>query len=195
MDNDNNAYNDIKVIKDCGERAARLTKQLLGFSRKQIAEKINVDLNKTITELEKMLRRLIGEEITLETDLQSSSCTIFADKSQIEQVLVNLVVNARDAIEGFGKIIVSTTKESLTDEFVKRYELNNSNEYIIISVIDTGTGMSEEVQKKIFEPFFTTKEVNKGTGLGLSTVFGIVKQNDGVILVESEEGKGTEFKI
>ncbi len=195
LNRDSNVYNDISVIKDCGERAARLTKQLLGFSRKQIAEKTNLDLNITITELEKMLKRLIGEEITLETDLQSSSSIIFADKSQIEQVLVNLVVNARDAIEGFGKIVVSTAKESLTDEFVKRYDLDASNEYIMISVLDTGTGMSEEVQEKIFEPFFTTKEVNKGTGLGLSTVFGIVKQNDGVILVESEEGKGTEFKI
>ena len=195
MDRDSNVYNDISVIKDCGERAARLTKQLLGFSRKQISEKINIDLNTTITELEKMLKRLIGEEITLETNLQSSSSMILADKSQIEQVLVNLVVNARDAIEGFGKIIVSTTKEPLTDEFVKRYELDASNEYIIISVLDTGTGMSEEVQKKIFEPFFTTKEIDKGTGLGLSTVLGIVKQNDGAIVVESEQGKGTEFKV
>ena len=195
LSSDNNAYNDISVIKDCGEKAARLTKQLLGFSRKQVAEKINIDLNTTITELEKMLMRLIGEEITLETKLQSSSCMIFADKSQIEQVLVNLVVNARDAIDGFGKIIVSTKKEPLTDEIIKLHNLDASNEYIIISVLDTGTGMSKEIQKKIFEPFFTTKDINKGTGLGLSTVFGIVKQNDGAILVESEEGKGTEFKI
>ena len=195
LSSDNNAYNDISVIKDCGERAARLTKQLLGFSRKQVTEKINLDLNTTITELEKMLMRLIGEEITLETKLQSSSCMIFADKSQIEQVLVNLVVNARDAIDGFGKIIVSTKKEPLTDEIIKLHNLDASNEYIIISVLDTGTGMSKEIQKKIFEPFFTTKDINKGTGLGLSTVFGIVKQNDGAILVESEEGKGTEFKI
>ena len=195
LNRDSNVYNDISVIKDCGERAARLTKQLLGFSRKQIAEKTNLDLNKTITELEKMLKRLVGGEITLETNLQSSSSIILADKSQIEQVLVNLVVNARDAIKGFGKILVSTTKEPLTDEFIKLNEFNESIEYIIISVLDTGTGMSKEIQKKIFEPFFTTKEVNKGTGLGLSTVFGIVKQNDGIILVETEEGKGTEFKI
>ncbi len=195
LNRDSNVYNDISVIKDCGERAARLTKQLLGFSRKQIAEKTNLDLNTTITELEKMLKRLIGEEITLETDLLSSSCMIFADKSQIEQVLVNLVVNARDAIEGYGKITVSTIKESLTDEFVNQHDLDASKKYIIISVLDNGTGMSNEIQNKIFEPFFTTKEINKGTGLGLSTVFGIVKQNNGVILVESEEGKGTEFKI
>ena len=195
LNRDSNVYNDISVIKDCGERAARLTKQLLGFSRKQIAEKTNLDLNTTITELEKMLKRLIGEEITLETNLLSSSCMIFADKSQIEQVLVNLVVNARDAIEGYGKITVSTIKESLTDEFVNQHDLDASKKYIMISVLDTGTGMSKEIQNKIFEPFFTTKEINKGTGLGLSTVFGIVKQNNGVILVESEEGKGTEFKI
>lgn len=195
LNNDNNVYDDIKVIKDCGERAARLTKQLLGFSRKQIAEKTNIDLNHTVIELEKMLKRLIGDKITIETDFQSSSCMIFADKSQVEQVLVNLVVNARDAIKSHGKIIISTTKELLTEEFIKQHDLDASNEYIILSVVDNGTGMSKEIQEKIFEPFFTTKEVDKGTGLGLSTVFGIVKQNNGVIFVESEEGKGAEFKI
>ncbi len=195
LNNDSNVYDDIKVIRDCGERAARLTKQLLGFSRKQITEKRNIDLNNTIIELEKMLKRLIGDEITMETDFQSSSCMIFADKSQIEQVLVNLVVNARDAIKGYGKIIISTTKELLTEEFIKQHNLDASYEYIMISILDTGTGMSKEIQEKIFEPFFTTKEVGKGTGLGLSTVFGIVKQNGGVILVESEEDRGSEFKI
>jgi len=195
LDSENDAYKDIKVIKDCGERAARLTKQLLGFSRKQIIEKVNIDLNKTITELEKMLMRLIGEEISLETTFQSPSCIIYADKSQLEQVLVNLVVNARDAIEGHGKIIISTTKESLKKEFITRHNLDTSNEYIKISVVDTGIGMSDEIQEKIFEPFFTTKDVGKGTGLGLSTVFGIVKQNEGAILVESEEGKGSKFNV
>ncbi|MBT4576557.1 MAG: response regulator [Candidatus Cloacimonetes bacterium] len=189
------AYNDIKVIKDCGERAARLTKQLLGFSRKQIAEKTNIDLNKTISELEKMLKRLIGEEITLETSFQSSSYIIYADKSQLEQVLVNLVVNARDAIEDYGKIKISTTKESFTNKFYKQHDLDASTDYITISVIDNGMGMSKEICEKIFEPFFTTKEIDKGTGLGLSTVFGIVKQNEGTIIVESEERKGSEFKI
>ncbi len=195
LNNDSNVYDDIKVIKDCGERAARLTKQLLGFSRKQIAEKRNIDLNNTIIELEKMLKRLIGDEITMETNFQSHSCMISADKSQIEQILVNLVVNARDAIEGYGKIIISTTKESLTEKFIKQHNLDASYEYIMISILDTGTGMSKAIQEKIFEPFFTTKEVGKGTGLGLSTVFGIVKQNGGVILVESEEDRGSEFKI
>ncbi len=195
IDTGSNAYNDIKVIKDCGERAARLTKQLLGFSRKQIAEKINIDLNLTITELEKMLHRVIGNEISLETNFKSPSCMIYADKSQIEQVLVNLVVNARDAIDGHGKIIISTTEELLTEEFIKQNDLDTSYKYIMISVTDTGVGMSEEIQEKIFEPFFTTKEIDKGTGLGLSTVFGIVKQNNGIIFVESVEGKGSEFKI
>ncbi|MDA3812643.1 MAG: response regulator [Candidatus Cloacimonetes bacterium] len=195
IDNDSNAYSDIKVIKDCGERAARLTKQLLGFSRKQIAEKTNIDLNSTITELEKMLNRLIGNDISLKTNFQSPLCMIYADKSQIEQVLVNLVVNARDAIVGHGKIVVSTTEELLTEEFIKKHDLDVSNKYIMISVADTGVGMSEEIQKKIFDPFFTTKDVDKGTGLGLSTVFGIVKQNNGIILVESVEGKGSELKI
>jgi len=195
IDNDSNAYSDIKVIKDCGERAARLTKQLLGFSRKQIAEKSNLDLNLTIIELKKMLNRLIGNEISLETNFQNISCNIYADKSQIEQVLVNLVVNARDAIDGYGKIIISTTEELLTEEFIKQHDLNALQKHILISVADTGVGMSEEIQEKIFEPFFTTKDIDKGTGLGLSTVFGIVKQNNGVILVESVEGKGSEFKI
>ncbi|NQT65295.1 MAG: response regulator, partial [FCB group bacterium] len=143
----------------------------------------------------KMLNRLIGNEISLETNFQSPSCMIYADKSQIEQVLVNLVVNARDAIVGHGKIIVSTSEEFLTEEFIKKNDLDTSYKYIMISVADTGVGMSEEIQKKIFEPFFTTKEVDKGTGLGLSTVFGIVKQNNGIILVESVEGKGSELKI
>ena len=195
INNDDKVYNDIKVIKDCGERAARLTKQLLGFSRKQIAEKKNIDLNNTIIELEKMLRRLISDKITMETNFQNSSCLIYADISQIEQVLVNLVVNARDAIEDYGKITISTTKESVSEKFIKQHQLDATKEYIMISVFDTGTGMSKEIQDKIFEPFFTTKDIGKGTGLGLSTVFGIVKRNNGTILVESEEGKGSEFKI
>lgn len=195
VDEKSEAYNDIKVIKDCGERAARLTKQLLGFSRKQIAEKTNIDLNLTISELEKMLKRLIGEEIVLETSFQNSSCLIYADKSQLEQVLVNLVVNARDAIEDHGKITISTKKEKLTKDFCKKHNLDEKLDYVKISVVDEGEGMSKEIQAKIFEPFFTTKEVNKGTGLGLSTVFGIVKQNEGTIIVKSEVGKGSEFAI
>ena len=195
LNNNSDVFSDIKVIKDCGERAARLTKQLLGFSRKQIAEKRNIDLNKTITELEKMLKRLIGNEIILQTNFQNTSCMIYADKSQIEQVLVNLIVNARDAIEDHGKIIISTKKELLSEEFIKQHDLDASNKYILISILDTGIGMNNDIMGKIFEPFFTTKEIGKGTGLGLSTVFGIVKQNDGVILVESEESKYSEFKI
>jgi len=195
VNKDDNIYNDIKVINECGERAARLTKQLLGFSRKQIAEKENIDINKTIIELEKMLKRLIGDEIILETNLHSSTCIIFADKSQIEQVLVNLIVNARDAISGCGNIKISTSQEVLSKDTIKQQDIDVLCEYILISVLDTGYGMSKEIQKKIFEPFFTTKQVGKGTGLGLSTVFGIVQQNEGVIFVESEEGKGSEFKI
>ncbi len=195
VNEDDNVYNDIKVINECGERAARLTKQLLGFSRKQIAEKENIDINKSIIELEKMLKRLIGDEIILETNLLSSPCTIFADKSQIEQVLVNLVVNARDAISGCGNIKISTSQEVLSKDKIKLQEHDVLGEYITISVLDSGSGMSKEIQEKIFEPFFTTKEVGKGTGLGLSTVFGIVQQNEGEIFVESEEGKGSEFKI
>ncbi|MDP8202217.1 MAG: response regulator [Candidatus Tenebribacter burtonii] len=195
LDNNDSAYNDIEVIKDCGERAAKLTKQLLGFSRKQVAEKNNFDINQIITELEKMLKRLIGDEISLETNFKNPTCMIYADKSQFEQVLVNLVVNARDAIEGYGKIIISTTMKSLSRKFIAQHNLDESFEYIKISILDTGTGMSKKVQEKIFEPFFTTKEVGKGTGLGLSTVFGIVKQNEGIILVESEEGKGSKFNI
>ena len=195
LNNNSDVFSDIKVIKDCGERAARLTKQLLGFSRKQIAEKRNIDLNKTITELEKMLKRLIGDEITLQTNFQNTSCMIYADKSQIEQVLVNLIVNAGDAIENHGKIIISTKIELLSEKFIKQHDLDASNKYILISILDTGIGMNNDIMGKIFEPFFTTKEIGKGTGLGLSTVFGIVKQNDGVILVESEESKYSEFKI
>jgi len=195
VNKDENVYNDIKVINECGERAARLTKQLLGFSRKQIAEKENIDINKTISELEKMLKRLISDEVILETNLLKSPCTIFADKSQIEQVLVNLVVNARDAISDSGNIKISTSQEVISKDKIKLQDLDIIGEYITISVLDSGSGMSKEIQNKIFEPFFTTKEVGKGTGLGLSTVFGIVQQNEGKIFVESEEGKGSEFKI
>ncbi|MCF7859016.1 MAG: response regulator [Candidatus Cloacimonetes bacterium] len=195
LDNNSDAYSDIEVIKDCGDRAARLTKQLLGFSRKQVAEKSIIDLKEAIHDLEKMLVRLLGDEIILKTNFQCQSCMIFADKSQIEQVIVNLIVNARDAIKGHGRITISTSEKKPAPDVLKRNKMDESRTYVMISVKDDGCGMTEELQEKIFEPFFTTKEIGKGTGLGLSTVFGIVKQNNGVIRVASEVGKGSEFKI
>ena len=189
------ALKDIIVIKDCGEKAAKLTQQLLGFSRKQIIEQKIIDLNIIIVNLEKMLKRLIGDEIELTSITEEKECVVKADPGQIEQVLVNLVINARDAMPEEGKITLKTSNEYISKKMAVKLNFENSGNYSLISVIDTGIGMDEEIQKKIFEPFFTTKEMGKGTGLGLATVFGIVKQNNGYILVESEIGKGSTFKI
>ncbi len=189
------ALKDIIVIRDCGEKAAKLTQQLLGFSRKQIIEQKIINLNIIIVELEKMLKRLIGDEIELTSITEEKESVVKADPGQIEQVLVNLVINARDAMPEGGKIIIKTFNEHISQKTAMKLNFENPGDYSVISVKDTGIGMNEETQKKIFEPFFTTKEIGKGTGLGLATVFGIIKQNNGYILVESEIGKGTTFKI
>ncbi|MDO9576776.1 MAG: response regulator [Candidatus Cloacimonadales bacterium] len=186
---------DIKVIKDCGLKAAKLTQQLLGFSRKQIVERKLIDLNLIISELLKMLNRLIGENIKLELKLYEKPSLVLADSGQIEQVLINLVVNARDAMPEGGIITIATSRKIITETEMKLHQLENPGEFVKISVIDTGTGMTEEVEAQIFEPFFTTKEIGKGTGLGLATVFGIIKQNEGFIDVETEIGLGTTFQV
>jgi two-component system, cell cycle sensor histidine kinase and response regulator CckA len=186
---------DIRVIKDCGLKAAKLTQQLLGFSRKQIVERKLIDLNLIIFELQKMLNRLIGVNIKLAVQLSENPSLVLADSGQIEQVLINLVVNARDAMPSGGKITIATTNRFISESELLKNELEFPGDYVIISVNDTGTGMTEEIKAQIFEPFFTTKEIGKGTGLGLATVFGIIKQNEGNIVVNSEPGIGTTFKI
>jgi two-component system, cell cycle sensor histidine kinase and response regulator CckA len=188
-------YRKIAQIKKSGERAAALTRQLLAFSRKQILQPEIIDLNNTVAEMSKMLQRLIGEDIDLMLALSANVGKIKADPNQIEQVLMNLSVNARDAMPGGGKLTIETSNIYLTEQFAGGYLNVPSGKYVMLAVSDTGEGMTAETKARIFEPFFTTKEVGKGTGLGLSTVYGIVKQSEGSIWVYSELNRGTTFKI
>jgi signal transduction histidine kinase len=192
---DHPIQNYIKEIKRAGERAASLTNQLLAFSRKQILKPIVLDINNLIADTSKMLCRLIGEDIEIELSLKPNLGKVKADPGQIDQVLMNLVVNARDAMPQGGKIIIETGNITFKEDVDCESYVIKSGSYVMASVCDQGSGMSEEVQKQIFEPFFTTKEVGKGTGLGLSTVYGIVKQSGGYITVESKAGGGTTFRI
>jgi two-component system cell cycle sensor histidine kinase/response regulator CckA len=192
LPDDHPAAESIRIVYDSGERAASLTRQLLAFSRKQVLEMKVVNLNTVIENTAKMLRRVIGENIVLDLNLQVPLKNILADTGQMEQVLMNLLVNARDAMPSGGQVRVETSEVRLREE-------NDQNvtpgAYVMVSVTDTGTGMSREVQERVFEPFFTTKGIGKGTGLGLSTVYGIVKQHNGHITVHSELGQGTTFKL
>ncbi|MBW2732345.1 MAG: PAS domain S-box protein [Deltaproteobacteria bacterium] len=178
---------DIQQILHAGNRASTLTRQLLAFSRKQVMEPKVLDLNEVIVELEKMLKRLIGEDIECHTMLAKDLDRVCADPGQVEQVLMNLAVNARDAMPQGGKLLIKTSNVTLRDLVAKRY--------VMLTVSDNGVGICAEVKEHIFEPFFTTKDVGQGTGLGLATVYGIVKQSGGNIQVTSEPGKGTTFKI
>ena len=185
----------IEEIKKAGERAASLTRQLLAFSRKQMLQPKILDLNTVVKGMGKMLTRVIGEDIDLRFRLDESLGQIKADPGQIEQVLLNLAVNARDAMPHGGMLSIKTENVHLNGKFTQRHLVVEPGYYVMMSVSDTGCGMNAETQSQIFEPFFTTKEVGKGTGLGLSTVYGIVKQSGGNIWVYSEVGKGTIFKI
>lgn len=179
---------DLTQISRAAEQATTLTRQLLTFSRRQVSKPQVLDLNTSITELEKMLRRLIGENIQLVVALSPRPALIKADPGQIEQVLLNLVVNARDAIEGSGQISVESSHVELS-------EAGGSRTCVMLTVRDTGLGMDEATRARIFEPFFTTKERGRGTGLGLATVYGIVEQSGGSITVHSEPGFGSTFKV
>jgi CheY-like chemotaxis protein len=178
-------------IRRAAERAAGLTRQLLAFSRKQILRPRLLDLNVLVTDTSSMLRRLIGEDIELITMLSLHEATIVGDPGQLEQVLVNLAVNARDAMPTGGVLRVETTEITA----VAGDDLLAPGEYVVLTVADTGHGMDEAVQRHIFDPFFTTKAAGKGTGLGLSTVFGIVEQSGGKISVDSAPGRGARFTI
>jgi two-component system cell cycle sensor histidine kinase/response regulator CckA len=182
-------------ILNSAERAANLTKALLAFSRRQIIRPKPVNLNEIITVLEKLLSRIIGEDIELSTALIDKDLTVMADSIQLEQVLMNLVTNARDAMPDGGSLTITTEFAVLDNEFIKAHGFGRPGMYALISVEDTGQGMDEKTKERIFEPFFTTKEVGKGTGLGLAMVYGIIKQHDGYINVYSEPVKGTTFKI
>jgi nitrogen-specific signal transduction histidine kinase/CheY-like chemotaxis protein len=186
---------DIQEIIEAGQRASTLTRQLLAFSRKQMLAPRILDLNEVVGELEKMLRRLIGEHIELGTCLAQNLGRVNADPSQIEQVLMNLAVNARDAMPEGGKLTIETANIELDEDYASKRPDTRSGRYVMLAVTDTGLGMTPEVQERLFEPFFTTKAKGQGTGLGLATVYGIVKQSGGNIWAYSELGIGTTFKI
>src|SRR5260221_6955201 len=186
---------DIEHIEDASERAAGLVRQLLAFSRKQVLQPKNLDLNASVLGLEKLLKRLMGEDIEMKTIVAAGLGTIKADPAQVEQVLMNLVVNARDAMPTGGRIIVETSNVDLDRTYASEHVTVKPGRYVMLAVSDTGTGMSPETAAHIFEPFFTTKGGTKGTGLGLATVYGIVKQSGGYMWVYSEPGKGATFKV
>ncbi|HHL34011.1 MAG TPA: response regulator [Desulfobulbaceae bacterium] len=185
----------IQLIHDSGSKAATLTRQLLAFSRKQVLEKKIISINTIVQDFLKILGKMAGEDIIFTTYLAEKSCTVEADPGQIEQIIMNLIVNAKDSMPGGGKIIIETAEVQLDRHYVdKRIEVK-PGKYVLLAISDTGEGMDEDVLPKIFDPFFTTKEQGKGTGLGLATVYGIVKQHDGYIYAYSEKEKGTTFKI
>jgi len=192
-DNDPLRINADQILELTG-RAAQLTQSLLAFSRKQIMNMKPISLNGIVDRMDKFLHRIIGEDIEMQTFLRNDA-VMMADSGQIEQVLMNLATNARDAMPKGGQFIVETDVQKITDEFMSVYELVAPGVYAVISVTDTGIGMSEEARQKIFEPFFTNKGVGRGTDLGLAIVYGIIKQHKGYITVYSEIGKGTTFKI
>ena len=192
---DEDVCNDLRSIREFSDRAAQLTQQLLAFSRRQPLEPVNLDLNKLIHNTTGMLARLIGEDINLEFSPGAEPAIVEADAGQIEQVLMNLAVNSRDAMPQGGRLLIETQDIVLDQVYADRHAGVSPGCYVMIAVTDTGQGMDKNSQARIFEPFFTTKERGKGTGLGLSTVYGIVKQHGGNIWVYSEPDYGTIFKI
>jgi len=188
-------YNPLQQVRKLGDRAATLTRQLLAFARRQVLDFRNLNLNNAVTESLKFLGRVIGEHIELKLDLDPDIYTIHADVAQIEQVLTNLCINARDAMPRGGRLIIETKNVTLDESYVENHPDARTGDYVMLAVIDNGVGMDQTTMERIFEPFFTTKEFGKGTGLGLAMVYGIVKQHGGLIYVYSELGLGTSFKI
>jgi PAS domain S-box-containing protein len=189
---------DLAAIKDAGERAATLTSQLLAFARRQTVAPAQLDVAEVARQTEQLLRRVIGEHVELSTVLDREPCVVVADRAQLEQVLVNLVINARDAMPHGGRLSIEARNVSVglpgSDPALRRAELD-PGEYVMLAISDTGAGISSEVLPHVFEPFFTTKHLGRGTGLGLATCYGIVQQAGGVILVDTQVGAGTTFTI
>jgi CheY-like chemotaxis protein len=185
----------LKRITAAAERATNLVRQLLAFSRKQVIQFQPFNLNNVIVNLTKMLNRIIGENISLQCAFAENLPFVYADTGMIEQVLLNLIVNARDAMPQGGSLLISTEKIVTDETYVAAHPESRPGEFVCVTVSDTGTGIAPEHLPQIFEPFFTTKEIGKGTGLGLATVYGIVKQHQGWVEVFSHPGDGTTFKI
>lgn len=179
----------------CADRAAMLTRQLLAYSRRQVINPVNLDLNAVVTDLAKLMEKIVGAQIRIRTVLGKGIPTVFADVGQLEQVLMNLVVNARDAMPSGGGLLIETGVMDADEGYVARYPFMKAGRYVVLSVADTGTGMDEKTMERAFDPFFSTKGPDKGTGLGLAMVYGIVKQHKGYINLDSELGKGTVFRI
>jgi two-component system, cell cycle sensor histidine kinase and response regulator CckA len=182
-------------VQKAGERAAGLTRQLLAFSRKQVLQPLVVGLNPLVADLGKMLQRLIGEDIEVSQTLDPDLGMAQVDPGQFEQAVINLVVNARDAMGGAGRIVIETRNARLDDAYVEEHPDAATGEFVVLSISDNGRGMDDATKARIFEPFFTTKEAGKGTGLGLAMVYGFVKQSGGHVEVISEPGRGTTFRL
>jgi CheY-like chemotaxis protein len=194
-DENHELHDDLKEIQKAAKRSADITKQLLAFARKQTISPKQLDLNDTVESMLNMLRRLIGEDIDLVWQPAAHLWPVKMDPSQIDQILANLCINARDAIAGVGKLTIKTGRKTFDEEYCNEHAGFIPGDFVLLAVSDNGCGMDKDTLDNLFEPFFTTKEVGKGTGLGLATVYGIVKQNNGFINIYSEPGQGSTFKI
>lgn len=195
MEKDNPLRPYLDQILSASRKAADLTQSLLAFSRKQPVTLLPLDINGTIGSTKKLLKRLLTEDIDLSTSLTRDDTVVMADRSQVDQILFNLVTNARDAMPRGGTLTIKTDIAEIDERFTRTHGFGSPGQYVVITILDTGEGMDEATRRKIFDPFFTTKETGKGTGLGLATVYGIVKQHNGYITVQSEPGRGSAFRI